>query len=102
MVDGEEMKDCIDVGGYRVCGIRTFIISLVVLIPFSVLAFQQQATDLLFAAATMILSFFFGMKNEEKNKEITQLKSQVDLLTTSVAQPLQEYKFKGEEDGPDN
>jgi hypothetical protein len=110
MVEEEEMKDCIDVVGYRICGIRTFIIALVVLIPFSVLAYQQQATDLLFAAATMILSFFFGMKNEEKNKEIAQLKSQLkeklqmDLVSATFSQPLPlAGEATGEkENGPDS
>jgi|GEM_PF-6152408 apolipoprotein N-acyltransferase len=109
MIDEEQIKDCIDVVGYRICGVRTFIIALVILIPFSVLAFQTQATDLLFAAATMILSFFFGMKNEQKNEEIANLKSQLkeklqtDLLVASIPQPL-EYKVEGgeKEDGSNN
>lgn len=81
MVDEDEneerIKDCINIGGYQVCGIRTFIIALVVLVPFSILCFQDQKSDLLFAAATMVLSFFFGMKTEEKNEEISQLKTQI-------------------------
>jgi hypothetical protein len=74
------IKDCMEAGPIKVCGVRTFIIALVILVPFAYLAFITKSTELLFAAATMVLTYFFGMKTGEKDKEIADLKAQIAAL----------------------
>lgn len=79
------LKDCMEAGPLKICGVRTFIIALVILIPFSLLAYETKAIDLLFAAASMILTFFFGMKTGEKDKEIAALKSELTVIRKSIS-----------------
>lgn len=74
------IKDCMEAGPIKVCGVRTFIIALVVLVPFALLAYETKSTELLFAATTMVLTYFFGMKTGEKDKEIADLKAQIAAL----------------------
>lgn len=79
------IKDCMEAGPIKICGVRTFIIALVVLIPFSLLAYQTKSIELLFAAASMILTFFFGMKTGEKDKEISELKAQMAAMRIQMS-----------------
>lgn len=55
-------NECIQVGDKKICGMRSFILALMIIATFCYTAIINNSVDQITSAAMLVIGFFFGMR----------------------------------------
>jgi len=55
-------QECMEVAGQKICGVRAFLLSMLVVGTFCYIALKNNSIDQISSAAMLVLGFFFGIR----------------------------------------